>query len=71
MLGLGQVRQLRHSDKYAHMELAGPGDTIVCVKFRRETQYHIDDLQVVEEGNSLPHCNWVRPLVVDTAFHLA
>ena len=28
-------------------------------------------LQVEGEGDSMPHCNWVRRCVVDTAFHLA
>jgi hypothetical protein len=55
------------------MELAGPADTTVRVTVRKENQYHIDDhcLQVVGEGGSVPHCNWVRRCVVDTAFHLA
>ena len=70
--GVGLVR-LRHADGCAHMELAGRADTIVRVTVRRDTQYRINDnrLQVVAEGNSVPHCNWVRPCVVDTAFHLA
>ena len=36
-------------------------------------QYHIDEyrLQVVGEGDTVLHGNWVRRCVVDTAFHLA
>ena len=37
-------------------------------------QYHIKGyrlLQVVGEGDSVPHCNWMRRCAVDTAFDLA
>src|ERR1700761_7710379 len=37
-------------------------------------QYHIEDyrlLQPVGEGDSVPHCNWVRRCAGGTAFHLA
>ena len=54
------------------MGLAGRVDTIMRVKVRGETQYHIDHhhLQVVGGGSAL-HCNWVHRCVVDDAFHLA
>ena len=41
VLGLGYVRQLCHPDACAHMELAGPADTIVCVTVRKEISHTI------------------------------
>ncbi len=48
-------------------------DTMRGVTVRRETQYNTDEyrLQVVGEGDSVSHCNWVRRCGVDTAIHLA
>ena len=68
-LGLGQVRQRRHPDARAHMELAGRADTIM----RDTMRLNINDyrLQVAEEVGSVPHCDWARRCVVDTAFHPA
>jgi hypothetical protein len=40
VLGLEQVRQLRHPDACAHMELGEPADTITRVTVRKVT-YHI------------------------------
>ena len=73
MLGLGLVRQLCHPDACAHMELAEPVSSVMRATVKRKTQHHIDDyrLQVVGEGGSVPHCNWVYRCVVDIAFHLA
>jgi hypothetical protein len=40
-LVLGQVRQLRHPDACAHVEFAGPADTVMRVTVRKETYYTI------------------------------
>jgi hypothetical protein len=72
VLGVGLVRRLDHPDACAHRDLVGPADTIARVVVRRGTHYHIDNyrLQVVGEGDSMPHCNWVCRCVMDNAFHL-
>jgi hypothetical protein len=70
---LGQVRQLCHPDACAHMGPVEPAGASMHVMVRKES-CHINDnycLQVVGKGGSVPHCNWVRRCVVDTAFHLA
>jgi hypothetical protein len=71
VLVLGQVRRRRHADAYAHMGLVESADTIMRVIVRKETHHDIYRLQVVGEGGSVPHRNWVHQCVVDTAFHLA
>lgn len=55
------------------LNLRGLRVLFVRVTVRREIQYHIFDyrVQVVGEGGTVPHRNWVRQCVVDTVCHLA